>query len=256
MIGLKTPPVTFGAFFETTWPTLSSQFTYRSKQKSASLLLGELGEDGASCIAVAEGVNLQVVRVRLDLDRGTLDLLEVLEDDTVDGVAAGNGQPALEVPVPSPSPPALPETTVCDPVFDFIRRQYPGPQKMQELLRSFKERGIQIPCPVGGPGEGHELRNAGGKARFRLRCKFRKCKTSMELVPSQYWIKTLIEEGRLCRSPWSNSTQSVFLIAQAMKHCSSLWASLSRADSRRLGSNVTGPSPMDATERENIYNTE
>lgn len=138
--------------------------------------------------------------MRLDLDRGTLDLLEVLEDDTVDGVAAGNGQPALEVPVPSPSPPALPETTVCDPVFDFIRRQYPGPQKMQELLRSFKERGIQIPCPVGGPGEGHELRNAGGKARFRLRCKFRKCKTSMELVPSQYWIKTLIEEGRLCRS--------------------------------------------------------
>lgn len=50
--------------------------------------------------------------MRLDLDRGTLDLLEVLEDDTVDGVAAGNGQPALEVPVPSPSPPALPETTV------------------------------------------------------------------------------------------------------------------------------------------------
>ncbi|OXC86792.1 hypothetical protein C344_00887 [Cryptococcus neoformans AD1-7a] len=71
---------------------------------------------------------------------------------------------------------------------------------MQELLRGFKERGIQIPCPLGGPGEGHELRNAGGKARFRLQCKFRKCKSSMELVPSQYWIKTLIEEGRLCRS--------------------------------------------------------
>lgn len=36
--------------------------------------------------------------------------------------------------------------------------------------------------------------------RFRLRCKVRKCKISMELVPSQYWIAHLIEEGRLCRS--------------------------------------------------------
>lgn len=124
--------------------------------------------------------------------------LEAAAERETDQGGPGNDQPALEVPMPSPT--ALPETAPCNSVFDFIRRKYPGPQEMQELLRGFKERGIQIPCPLGGPGEGHELRNAGGKVRFRLRCKFRKCKSSMELVPSQYWIKTLIEEGRLCRS--------------------------------------------------------
>ncbi|OXC82611.1 hypothetical protein J005_05274 [Cryptococcus neoformans] len=53
---------------------------------------------------------------------------------------------------------------------------------------------------VGDFTEGHELRNAGGKARFRLRCKHQKCATSMELVASQSWITNLIEEGNLCCS--------------------------------------------------------
>lgn len=68
------------------------------------------------------------------------------------------------------------------------------------LATAFKEAGVKIPCPIGDFNEGHELRNAGGKTRFRLRCKHRKCTTSMELVASQSWIANLIEEGNLCRS--------------------------------------------------------
>lgn len=68
------------------------------------------------------------------------------------------------------------------------------------LVTAFKEAGVKIPCPIGDFNEGHELRNAGGKTRFRLRCKHRKCTTSMELVASQSWIANLIEEGNLCRS--------------------------------------------------------
>ncbi|OXC62417.1 hypothetical protein AYX13_06985 [Cryptococcus neoformans] len=116
---------------------------------------------------------------------------------------AASNESAPPEPAPSPTTPENSHNSVTphDSLFDHINRRWPTPQAMWDLLATaFKEAGVKIPCPIGDFNEGHELRNAGGKTRFRLRCKHRKCTTSMELVASQSWIANLIEEGNLCRS--------------------------------------------------------